>query len=127
MATLEAEAEDTAGRFGSREQGEVEADSVQILSRVRSLAPSGDCGGGDGSSRNTFHGSSARRSNSAWDRAFEATLYSRIVNGARPTVPEDVPRSLRDLIEDCWCHDPMKRPSFATVAKRLEILIENSF
>mmetsp|Transcript_42064 Transcript_42064/g.112132 ORF Transcript_42064/g.112132 Transcript_42064/m.112132 type:complete len:938 (+) Transcript_42064:283-3096(+) len=45
-----------------------------------------------------------------------------LVGGMRPTIPDDVPKSLADLITWCWQVKPKKRPNFAQI---LEILDNN--
>ena len=38
----------------------------------------------------------------------------------RPTIPENTPPKLRDLIVNCWDADPVKRPTFAQILQMLE-------
>ncbi|GAM17642.1 hypothetical protein SAMD00019534_008170 [Acytostelium subglobosum LB1] len=40
----------------------------------------------------------------------------------RPTLPEDTPVKLRNVIQQCWSGDPKKRPSFGYVVRELEEL-----
>lgn len=41
-------------------------------------------------------------------------------NGFRLPIPVDWPALVRSLIEDCWAQKSSKRPSFATIERRLE-------
>ena len=41
-------------------------------------------------------------------------------NGFRLPIPVDWPAPVRSLIEDCWAQKSSKRPSFATIERRLE-------
>lgn len=50
----------------------------------------------------------------SWD-----TFDTAIVDGLRPPIPDDLPLSLKRLIERCWANDPVKRPSMDQV---IEIL-----
>jgi len=38
----------------------------------------------------------------------------------RPTIPDDCPGGLRDLMTTCWADKPSQRPSFAEILKKLE-------
>ncbi|EFA77775.1 leucine-rich repeat-containing protein [Heterostelium album PN500] len=40
----------------------------------------------------------------------------------RPTLPEDTPAKLRNVIEQCWSGDPKRRPNFAYVVREIEEL-----
>jgi hypothetical protein len=51
-------------------------------------------------------------------RAYQI-LY-RVVDGERPEVPDSVAAGARELIEDCWAHDPDDRPTCAAIVDRLE-------
>ncbi|EGC33244.1 hypothetical protein DICPUDRAFT_49056 [Dictyostelium purpureum] len=44
----------------------------------------------------------------------------------RPTLPDDMPSRLRNVIEQCWSGDPKKRPAFSYVVKELEELGSSS-
>ncbi len=46
-------------------------------------------------------------------------IHKVIIEHARPTLPPEVPASLRLLAEDCWAHEQWRRPSFEQVAQRL--------
>lgn len=41
-------------------------------------------------------------------------------NGYRLAIPVEWPAPVRSLIEDCWAQRSSKRPSFATIERRLE-------
>ena len=41
-------------------------------------------------------------------------------NGFRLPIPAEWPSLVRSLIEDCWAQKSFKRPSFATIERRLE-------
>jgi len=59
-----------------------------------------------------------------WNASSESSLYTKIIQGARPSIPDDCSGPLADLIRECWKGDPAQRPCFADVAKRLELLME---
>ncbi|XP_072032541.1 uncharacterized protein [Amphiura filiformis] len=40
-------------------------------------------------------------------------------NGTQPTVPEDCPRHLSSIMQQCWNKDPKQRPTIASVLKAL--------
>ncbi|KAI3903059.1 hypothetical protein MKW92_012116, partial [Papaver armeniacum] len=40
----------------------------------------------------------------------------------RPAIPECCDNQWRTLMEDCWAENPMVRPSFADIVKRLEVM-----
>lgn len=48
-------------------------------------------------------------------------LSRKLMNGERPKFTENsgVSKKMRDLIERCWCEDPMKRPPFSEIFKEL--------
>jgi serine/threonine protein kinase len=48
-------------------------------------------------------------------------MYGVGVQGKRPEYCEsdNIPESVLDLIKDCWAQDPMARPDFGAVVKRL--------
>lgn len=41
-------------------------------------------------------------------------------NGFRLPIPADWPAPVRTLVEDCWAQRSSKRPSFATIERRIE-------
>jgi serine/threonine protein kinase len=43
----------------------------------------------------------------------------KVVEGERPEIPDSVARGARELIEDCWAHEPDDRPTFAAIVDRL--------
>lgn len=43
-------------------------------------------------------------------------------NGQRPGIPKDTPKSLAELINSCWCHDPKNRFSFDKI---MEVMSKN--
>ncbi|KAG0580357.1 hypothetical protein KC19_4G167800 [Ceratodon purpureus] len=44
----------------------------------------------------------------------------KILNGDRPQLPDHCPlKQLKTLIEECWNQEPVKRPTFAAICKRL--------
>ena len=48
-------------------------------------------------------------------------MYDKVVkNAQRPELPEIYPQELVELLQDCWKRDPMTRPSFEEICKRLE-------
>jgi len=51
-------------------------------------------------------------------------LEKKIIEGMRPSIPENVPLAMRNLIQKCWHADPQKRPSFSIISKRIDALIE---
>ena len=44
--------------------------------------------------------------------------------GTRPEQPEEWPAPLRELMAECWAHEPAKRPSQKTVMERLEKMLQ---
>ncbi|CAI5534163.1 unnamed protein product [Closterium sp. Naga37s-1] len=42
------------------------------------------------------------------------------LNGARPTIPESLPESLRSLIQRCWDKTPKERPEFSEILTELD-------
>ncbi|CAI5984309.1 unnamed protein product [Closterium sp. NIES-65] len=42
------------------------------------------------------------------------------LNGARPTIPESPPESLRSLIQRCWDKTPKERPEFSEILTELD-------
>ena len=45
-----------------------------------------------------------------------------VVHGKRPSIPQHCPREFAMLIQDCWCQDHTKRPSFARILEELRII-----
>ncbi|KAG0558500.1 hypothetical protein KC19_10G033100 [Ceratodon purpureus] len=51
----------------------------------------------------------------SWTKAHEA-----LIAGRRPPLPKDCPELLRDLILECWRTNPMQRPAFPEICRRLQ-------
>jgi serine/threonine-protein kinase CTR1 len=47
-------------------------------------------------------------------------LLVDLQKGNRPSIPGEVLSVGRELIEKCWLHDPMRRPSFWEIMRYLE-------
>ena len=43
-----------------------------------------------------------------------------VLNGQRPTIPEDMPGSLAELAQECWSDEPEHRPACTEVLRRLK-------
>ena len=48
-----------------------------------------------------------------------------IEEGERPTFPENMPRSIKDVVNDMWCKEPEERPEMLEVYNRLDELNKN--
>jgi len=62
------------------------------------------------------------------DGSFPDNLECSVIKNRRPDVslvPPDCPHALRELIVDCWHHDPHMRPSFETITEILKQLFQN--
>lgn len=46
--------------------------------------------------------------------------YHRVREGLRPKLPADLNSELKELIEQCWHTNPLKRPAFPEICERLE-------
>eukprot|EP00238_Polyblepharides_amylifera_P013082 CAMPEP_0196599012 /NCGR_PEP_ID=MMETSP1081-20130531/94630_1 /TAXON_ID=36882 /ORGANISM="Pyramimonas amylifera, Strain CCMP720" /LENGTH=1163 /DNA_ID=CAMNT_0041924753 /DNA_START=503 /DNA_END=3995 /DNA_ORIENTATION=+ len=46
-------------------------------------------------------------------------VLAGVVDGLRPKMPKKVPKPVRDLIEECWHKNPLRRPQMAEVLERL--------
>ncbi len=59
--------------------------------------------------------------------AFEGMMPLQIVNALdkniRPSIPEDLPVAVQELIANCWAHDPKQRPTFKEVVALLANLL----
>ncbi|EGD73334.1 RGC/RGC protein kinase [Salpingoeca rosetta] len=55
---------------------------------------------------------------SAWTSPKDGTDGSLV----RPTVAEDTPQGLKELMEQCWHPDPAQRPAFREICQRLDAL-----
>jgi len=53
----------------------------------------------------------------------EAFMKAIVQKRERPEIPPETIPSLKSLIQDCWAHDPVKRPSFAEILTRLDSCI----
>lgn len=65
-----------------------------------------------------------------WTRQFPFAQYrfdyqveDAIVSGERPATPADCPRDYRQLMMDCWQHNPEHRPTFVVIAQRVDLLL----
>jgi len=45
----------------------------------------------------------------------------KIIKGLRPSIPSKWPLEFRELISDCWQHDPDDRPTFEVIVERLKM------
>ena len=52
-----------------------------------------------------------------------AQLASGVVSGMRPSLPDTIPFSARQLIKRCWAADPHSRPSFKEISELIEKMI----
>lgn len=43
------------------------------------------------------------------------SLVSKITNGERPKLTSDIPDAYQKLIEKCWLHNPLERPTFEEI------------
>jgi serine/threonine protein kinase len=50
----------------------------------------------------------------SWTKAKEA-----LIAGRRPSLPEDWPELFRELIAECWRTNPLQRPAFPEICRRL--------
>ena len=50
---------------------------------------------------------------------FVSQLEDAIIDGLRPTIPDNCPPKYKDLIEDCWHGDPKARPNFEEICERI--------
>ena len=59
-------------------------------------------------------------------RGFNVERFERRVarGGERPAVPRHWPDGLKELLHDCWEAEPTRRPTFSTVCRRLETLLQ---
>ena len=59
-------------------------------------------------------------------RTMDVLIQEVCVNRSRPQIPQNwIPR-LKNLISQCWDHDPLRRPPFSTVSNIFIILYPNS-
>ncbi|EGC32892.1 hypothetical protein DICPUDRAFT_81310 [Dictyostelium purpureum] len=50
---------------------------------------------------------------------WNSIIEDKIIKGLRPTIPDECPSEMKNLITDCWNGDPKKRPSFTAILDRL--------
>ena len=46
-------------------------------------------------------------------------VISIVIGGKRPNLPENLPKTLVNLIDQCWAHDPQARPTFPQICEIL--------
>ncbi|KAK6145871.1 hypothetical protein DH2020_019740 [Rehmannia glutinosa] len=51
-----------------------------------------------------------------------AIIGGIVNNTLRPPIPERCDPEWRNLMEECWSHDPAARPSFTEITKRLQVM-----
>ena len=54
-----------------------------------------------------------------WFPARDFQIQRSVSARERPEIPEGISRPYRELIEDCWHHDPKARPTFSDIVRRL--------
>ena len=54
-------------------------------------------------------------------------LESKIIEGSRPSIPDSVPSSLRDLMCACWDGRPEKRPDFGEIINCMYAVVSEVF
>ena len=52
----------------------------------------------------------------------QKVFYTAIDTGHRPPLPKKWPSALRDLLANCWLHDPAGRPEFCEIVPLLEAI-----
>lgn len=63
-----------------------------------------------------------------WKELHPMAVLFQIIQGSRPTIPEDLPddwkglKKYLDLMERCWAHDPSQRPTFKDIWQELGII-----
>lgn len=53
-----------------------------------------------------------------WNDETNLQLVTNVLNGKRPTIPEDTPSSFVALIKRCWSQNSAARPSFSQIVDR---------
>lgn len=53
-------------------------------------------------------------------------FYKRLKNGYRMEKPEYAPKSIYNIMQDCWNPEPTERPTFTELAEKLGLLLEAS-
>lgn len=61
-----------------------------------------------------------------FEGVYAKTLICQLRNGLRPRLPQDCPKELAALVEECWNAEPKLRPSFLAIRTRLEKLVFSS-
>ena len=52
----------------------------------------------------------------------QSTMKKAMLNGDRPSLPQQCPQGLKTLIEACWHQDPTSRPSSTEICQKLRYL-----
>ena len=52
-------------------------------------------------------------------------LMTRLVNGMRPEIPDDMPPKLAALVNQCWEERPADRPAFEDICRQIEDMRSN--
>ena len=53
-------------------------------------------------------------------QAFPSQLIKFVSNGGRPEFDHEIPLCYKNLIQECWSQDPLKRPGFGKIISMLE-------
>jgi len=54
-----------------------------------------------------------------WDEENLHLVVSKIQNGVRPPIPNEIPQQWKDVIKDCYSADPKERPSILHIISKL--------
>jgi serine/threonine protein kinase len=54
------------------------------------------------------------------DHEHNYDLAMNIVNGTRPKIVSEIPLQYKNLMEQCWDADPLKRPDIFTILKKVD-------
>ena len=46
-------------------------------------------------------------------------IFTKVLNGERPSIDETIPQCFSELIKSCWSQDLSKRPTFAQIVTQL--------
>ncbi|GES92922.1 kinase-like domain-containing protein [Rhizophagus clarus] len=62
-----------------------------------------------------------------WDRGHDIIFIVRICNGLRPPIFTNAPEGYIELMQQCWHHDPKKRPTVTDIESKIKniLLIES--
>jgi hypothetical protein len=52
-------------------------------------------------------------------------IVEKVRAGKRPTIPDTIPTSIKELIVDCWAPNPVDRPTFKRIHEKLELFQNN--